>query len=212
MQDFRVSSFRTQCEAGQRRNDRQWPKSDGVRNSVSGHLAIDCQRTLTANDEPIDHRATVLYPGTRCVKTMTQQGLRSRHSRGSIGGSRFNWGKGVHSVNMRTLSRCFLCENGAPGRIRTSDHLVRSQVLYPTELRARGIFEPGRIHEFSGLASPWPDRRWRTEGRVRPAASYGLRLRLSRKKAVSMTTVIASSAVEMALTSGEIMRRSWPSM
>ncbi len=28
-------------------------------------------------------------------------------------------------------------KNGAPGRIRTSDHLVRSQVLYPTELRAR---------------------------------------------------------------------------
>ena len=25
---------------------------------------------------------------------------------------------------------------GAPGRIRTSDHLVRSQVLYPAELRA----------------------------------------------------------------------------
>ena len=27
---------------------------------------------------------------------------------------------------------------GAPGRIRTADHLVRSQVLYPAELRARG--------------------------------------------------------------------------
>ncbi len=27
--------------------------------------------------------------------------------------------------------------NGAPGRIRTSDLLVRSQALYPTELRAR---------------------------------------------------------------------------
>src|SRR5690348_3396533 len=27
--------------------------------------------------------------------------------------------------------------NGAPGGIRTPDHLVRSQVLYPTELRAR---------------------------------------------------------------------------
>ena len=26
---------------------------------------------------------------------------------------------------------------GAPGEIRTPDHLVRSQVLYPTELRAR---------------------------------------------------------------------------
>ncbi len=28
-------------------------------------------------------------------------------------------------------------KNGAPGRIRTSDRLVRSQVLYPTELRAQ---------------------------------------------------------------------------
>ena len=28
---------------------------------------------------------------------------------------------------------------GAPGRIRTSDPLVRSQILYPTELRALGI-------------------------------------------------------------------------
>ena len=27
---------------------------------------------------------------------------------------------------------------GAPGRIRTHDPLVRSQVLYPTELRAQG--------------------------------------------------------------------------
>jgi hypothetical protein len=28
--------------------------------------------------------------------------------------------------------------NGAPGEIRTPDLLVRSQALYPTELRARG--------------------------------------------------------------------------
>jgi hypothetical protein len=37
-------------------------------------------------------------------------------------------------------------KNGAPERIRTSDHLVRSQVLYPAELRAqmaeKGGFEP----------------------------------------------------------------------
>jgi hypothetical protein len=31
---------------------------------------------------------------------------------------------------------------GAPGRIRTSDPLVRSQMLYPAELRARGVTEP----------------------------------------------------------------------
>jgi hypothetical protein len=30
---------------------------------------------------------------------------------------------------------------GAPGRIRTSDPLVRSQILYPTELRARKLAE-----------------------------------------------------------------------
>ena len=31
----------------------------------------------------------------------------------------------------------FLLNFGAPGEIRTPDRLVRSQVLYPTELRAR---------------------------------------------------------------------------
>ena len=30
---------------------------------------------------------------------------------------------------------------GAPGRIRTSDPLVRSQVLYPAELRARNFVD-----------------------------------------------------------------------
>lgn len=30
-------------------------------------------------------------------------------------------------------------ETGAPGRIRTSDHQVRSLVLYPTELRAHVV-------------------------------------------------------------------------
>ena len=30
---------------------------------------------------------------------------------------------------------------GAPGEIRTPDLLVRSQALYPTELRARASFE-----------------------------------------------------------------------
>jgi hypothetical protein len=33
-----------------------------------------------------------------------------------------------------------LFKNGAPGRIRTSDRLVRSQVLYPAELRVRTEF------------------------------------------------------------------------
>src|SRR3990167_2593175 len=38
--------------------------------------------------------------------------------------------------------------NGAPGEIRTPDHLVRSQVLYPTELRAHTniIYHPDSTH------------------------------------------------------------------
>ena len=38
---------------------------------------------------------------------------------------------------------------GAPGEIRTPDHLVRSQVLYPAELRAHAktlFFNYTRIH------------------------------------------------------------------
>ena len=36
-------------------------------------------------------------------------------------------------------------EIGAPGEIRTPDHLVRSQVLYPAELRARGSIRRAAI-------------------------------------------------------------------
>ena len=44
-------------------------------------------------------------------------------------------GQRIHKLKARPKSGSST-SNGAPGRIRTSDHLVRSQVLYPTELRA----------------------------------------------------------------------------
>ena len=37
------------------------------------------------------------------------------------------------------------CFNGAPGGIRTPDHLVRSQVLYPAELRARVVISSSYV-------------------------------------------------------------------
>ena len=40
---------------------------------------------------------------------------------------------------------------GAPGAIRTPDPLVRSQVLYPAELRARCVFEVVHITEFASV-------------------------------------------------------------
>ncbi len=40
-------------------------------------------------------------------------------------------------AELRALINFWYClKYGAPERIRTSDHLVRSQVLYPAELRA----------------------------------------------------------------------------
>ena len=44
-------------------------------------------------------------------------------------------------------------ESGAPGAIRTRDHLLRRQMLYPTELRARGV---GRLGTPRGNAAKRP--------------------------------------------------------
>ena len=48
--------------------------------------------------------------------------------------------------------------DGAPGRIRTHDPLVRSQVLYPTELRALNIIisfrffnQRGRLYQIAAI-------------------------------------------------------------
>jgi hypothetical protein len=46
--------------------------------------------------------------------------------------------------------------NGAPGRIRTSDPLVRSQILYPTELRALCPGGERGIRTLDGLLAHTP--------------------------------------------------------
>ena len=43
----------------------------------------------------------------------------------------------VDHAGLEGLRRGALLFSGAPGEIRTPDQLVRSQVLYPAELRAR---------------------------------------------------------------------------
>jgi len=42
-------------------------------------------------------------------------------------------------------------KDGAPGEIRTPDPLVRSQVLYPAELRARNSRRPNSLFYQSAL-------------------------------------------------------------
>jgi hypothetical protein len=45
-------------------------------------------------------------------------------------------GKELFSYEIENSMGWAQSKDGAPGRIRTSDPLVRSQMLYPTELRA----------------------------------------------------------------------------
>ena len=42
-----------------------------------------------------------------------------------------------HAMIMSQVAEFKVMKAGTPGGIRTPDHLVRSQVLYPTELRAQ---------------------------------------------------------------------------
>src|SRR5688572_16336067 len=44
--------------------------------------------------------------------------------------------RGLKREGVESARPLFFHSIGAPGEIRTPDHLVRSQVLYPTELRA----------------------------------------------------------------------------
>ena len=80
--------------------------------------------------------------------------LRSRtHESDSCGGEGLRWGVPqfprnhlVTATSGRSEPRQDIVavrEIGAPGEIRTPDHLVRSQVLYPAELRARGSSKGG---------------------------------------------------------------------
>ena len=47
------------------------------------------------------------------------------------------------SQTMKQQDCCYLREDGASGRIRTSDRSVRSRVLYPAELRMQNGGEAG---------------------------------------------------------------------
>ena len=66
----------------------------------------------------------------------------------------FFFGIGVFRFGI--LFFCFW--GGAPGRIRTSDLLVRSQTLYPTELRAHSFFDGGErgIRTLDGVSPILP--------------------------------------------------------
>ena len=51
------------------------------------------------------------------------------------------------------LQDIFLNENGTPGPIRTVDLLLRRQLLYPAELRARGLFLKNIVVRMKGFGA-----------------------------------------------------------
>ena len=65
----------------------------------------------------------------QCVTQLAANG----HRTGTNGGTDARKTKGLAATTLITLVL-----TGAAGRIRTHDPLVRSQVLYPTELQPRG--------------------------------------------------------------------------
>src|SRR5690606_38137347 len=67
----------------------------------------------------------------------------------------------------------------APGVTRTPDHLVRSQVLYPTELRAHCVgpaLYPHTLESSNLCAALPPEQLWPVAFRRRSRPSYGVLL------------------------------------
>ncbi len=97
-------------------------------------------------------------PSARCADVPPRCARRSNPvDRAVVGGSNAR-----RSGNDKAPGEAGALGSGGPGRIRTPDHLVRSQVLYPTELRALlrwGILAggPHRVNQGSRYARPRTD-------------------------------------------------------
>src|SRR5277367_1860055 len=73
-------------------------------------------------------------------------------------------------------------KNGAPGEIRTPDPLVRSQMLYPAELRARAAILPKFAGGAADVGYPIAAHGTRLGCRVERCGSAGWRRRNSRER------------------------------
>ena len=79
---------------------------------------------------------TLLVPEKRVPKVSTSHRLRPVFNKNS--GHTFDVHKALSSSSLSEQSHRVVERAGAPGRTRTCNPLVRSQVFYPVELRVRG--------------------------------------------------------------------------
>ncbi len=70
----------------------------------------------------------------RCANVQKRQSCRFCQTPSRVGSSNILGHQKIKGNTYRASITFYFF--GAPGEIRTPDHLVRSQVLYPTELRA----------------------------------------------------------------------------
>ena len=77
----------------------------------------------------------------------------------------------ITSQTMKQQRSCYIGEDGASGRIRTSDRSVRSRVLYPAELRMHR--ETYFIADFDTATKAISSKRWciREDSNLRPLGS-----------------------------------------
>ena len=96
---------------------------------------------------------------TRCsvARTSENRSIRFSSNPRPLRASRFGGSMSLRPREPKHKRATRLCDPlcfGAAGGIRTPDHLVRSQVLYPTELRPRGEAKCTRI--WAGIAESSP--------------------------------------------------------
>src|SRR5215469_9223277 len=82
-------------------------------------------------------------------------------------------------ISALAISAFVIERNGAPGRTRTSDPLVRSQMLYPTELRARvkTAYSTGLLYRSSGSRCRrrlWSSEHWKLLYDIKTSAAKQL--------------------------------------
>src|SRR5690625_2130702 len=175
-----------------------------ARVAISGLIAVLLMIDEVSFDTRIDpsggknfHSVSILAglsPGgaeTQALKR-TWRGLRGMATERALtagGGSRAGAGReGGNSGGGNKKGTAFLqcLEIGALGRIRTSDRLVRSQVLYPAELRARRVVK--RVYEGPKEAASSPSARLSREALFpRGGDPTGLRQGLLQRRGVGQS-------------------------
>ena len=152
----RLPAPSVRCDRGRRRHGGKLAEREGFEPSIR-----DKTYTPLAGErlQPLGHLSD--------IPTRRYRHLVARYATSSMARKRRLEADTAREVDASIEITNRYVESGAPGRIRTSDRLVRSQVLYPTELRARCASRRDRVwclHPVASTVERVFERRRRTAG------------------------------------------------